>query len=244
MQLLVSVRSAAEVPAALLGGADIIDAKEPSRGSLGPVSAASLAEILDEVPDGQALSVALGDIAAIQQLSHAFGALDLPPRQAPTFLKLGFAGVTSPEIVRRILSTAAQLAADRPSPPRIVAVAYADAGRAETLSPELLSRCAGEAGASGVLIDTYIKDGAGLLQWLTPPKLVAWVVGVRRAGLLSAVAGGLRADDVSMVGVASPDVIGFRGAACDGGRSGPLSAQRVAGLRLQLNGWREVLSVP
>lgn len=236
MRLLVSVRSAAEVPAALAGGADIIDAKEPSRGSLGPVSAASLAEILAHVPDGQALSVALGDVATVEELSHVLGSLDLPPRQAPTFLKLGFAGVTSPEVVRGLLSTAVQVAADRPSSPLIVAVAYADAGRAESLSPELVCRCAYEAGASGVLVDTYIKDGAGLLQWLTPPGLAAWVASARQAGLLSAVAGGLRGDDVSVVGVASPDVIGFRGAACDGGRSGELSAQRVAGLWRQLNG--------
>ena len=236
MQLLVSVRSAAEVPAALVGGVDIIDAKEPGRGSLGPVSAATLAEILAQVPDGHAVSVALGDIAAAGELSHVLDSLDLPTRPAPTFLKLGFAGVTSPEVVRRLLSTAVEFAADRPSPPLIVAVAYADASRAETLSPELVCRCAHDAGASGVLVDTYIKDGAGLLQWLSPPGLVGWVANVRRAGLLSAVAGGLRADDVAMVGVASPDVIGFRGAACDGGRSGELSAQRVAGLRRQLNG--------
>ena len=50
MQLLVSVRSAAEVGPALSGGADIIDAKEPDRGSLGAVSPATLAEILARVP--------------------------------------------------------------------------------------------------------------------------------------------------------------------------------------------------
>ena len=50
MQLLVSVRSAAEVEAPLGGGADIIDAKEPDRGSLGPVPPATLAEILAPDP--------------------------------------------------------------------------------------------------------------------------------------------------------------------------------------------------
>ena len=236
MQLLVSVRSAAEVPAALAGGADIIDAKEPSRGSLGPVSAASLAEILAQVPDGHALSVALGDVATAEELLNVLSSLDLPTRQAPTFLKLGFAGVTSPGVVGGLLSTAVQVTADRPSPPLIVAVAYADAGRAQTLSPEQVCRCAHEAGASGVLLDTYIKDGAGLFQWLAPPELAAWVASVRQSGLLSAVAGELRGEDVGVVGVAAPDVVGFRGAACDGGRSGRLSAQRVAGLRRHLNG--------
>ena len=236
MQLLVSVRSAAEVPAALVGGADIIDAKEPSRGSLGPVSAATLAEILAQVPDRHAASVALGDVGTAEELSHALGSLDLPTRSAPTFLKLGFAGVTSAKVVRELLSTAVRFAADRPSPALIVAVAYADASRAEALSPELVCWSAHEAGAAGVLVDTYVKDGAGLLQWLTPTALAAWVAGVRRAGLISAVAGGLQPDDMAVVGVATPDVIGFRGAVCDGGRSGELSARRVAGLRRQLNG--------
>ena len=35
MRLLVSVRSADEVGAALAGGAEIVDVKEPSRGALG-----------------------------------------------------------------------------------------------------------------------------------------------------------------------------------------------------------------
>ena len=38
MRLLVSVRSAEEAAAAVMGGADIVDAKEPALGSLGPVS--------------------------------------------------------------------------------------------------------------------------------------------------------------------------------------------------------------
>ncbi len=36
MKLLVSVADAVEAHAALLGGADIIDAKDPTRGALGP----------------------------------------------------------------------------------------------------------------------------------------------------------------------------------------------------------------
>ena len=47
MRLLVSVRSAAEVAAALAGGADIIDAKEPSRGGLGAVDPEDLEAIAD-----------------------------------------------------------------------------------------------------------------------------------------------------------------------------------------------------
>ena len=50
MQLLVSVADAADAVAAIEGGADIIDAKDPSRGPLGPVSAAALDAILAAAP--------------------------------------------------------------------------------------------------------------------------------------------------------------------------------------------------
>jgi (5-formylfuran-3-yl)methyl phosphate synthase len=231
MRLLVSVRSAAEVEPALAGGADIIDAKEPDRGSLGPVSAQTLAEILGRLPPTGALSVALGDVANEADLVTAIGSLSMPVRPAPTFLKLGFAGVTSPEPVFRLLATAVQMGTQQPSAPLIIAVAYADAQRAGAMSPELITRSAHRAGAAGVLIDTYLKDGKGLLEWLSPAALGIWVSDVRRAGLLSAVAGALGPDDLDRVRAAAPDVIGFRGAACDGGRSGGVSAERVATLR-------------
>jgi len=48
----VSVRSAGEVAAAVAGGADIVDAKEPTAGSLGPVSGRVLREIARCVPAG------------------------------------------------------------------------------------------------------------------------------------------------------------------------------------------------
>ena len=45
-RLLVSVRNAAEAETALAGGATVIDVKEPSRGSLGRVDDATLAEVM------------------------------------------------------------------------------------------------------------------------------------------------------------------------------------------------------
>ncbi|HEY5941053.1 MAG TPA: (5-formylfuran-3-yl)methyl phosphate synthase, partial [Gemmatimonadales bacterium] len=189
MQLLVSVRSAAEVGPALSGGADIIDAKEPDRGSLGPVSPATLAEILAVVPSDSPFSIALGDLAKPEDAITAIASIALPVRAAPTYLKLGFAGVHSPETVTRILATAVAALADSGSPALVVAVAYADAARAGTLTPDLIVRRAHGAGASGVLLDTHMKDGIGLLGWITPTALGTWVEGARHEGLLTAVAG-------------------------------------------------------
>ncbi len=239
MQLLVSVRSALEVEPALAGGADIIDAKEPGRGSLGPVTAAALAEILGRVPPHHPFSVALGDFATTGEVTAALGAIELPSRPGPTFLKLGFSRVQSADLVCELLTAAVRSASALGSPPHIIAVAYADTERAGSLSPELICRLAHGAGAAGVLIDTYIKDGTGLLNWWSPAALASWVSKARTAGLLPGLAGALGPDDIACVAAAMPDVLGFRGAACDAGRSGRVSAQRVAMLRRQLDGHRE-----
>lgn len=237
MQLLVSVRSAAEVGPALSGGADIIDAKEPSHGSLGSVSPGTLAEILAVLPSECPFSVALGDLASPREVISVLATLELPVRPAPIYLKVGFAGVRSPETVARILATAVAAVGDKGSPALVVAVAYADAARAGTLAPDLIPGCAHAAGAAGVLIDTYTKDGVGLLGWLTPQALADWVAGARGEGRVTALAGSLTLEDVDIVRGAGADVLGVRGAACEGGRQGYVSAERVKALRQRLDGF-------
>lgn len=227
MQLLVSVRTAAEVGPALAGGADIIDAKEPDRGSLGAVAPQTLARIIECVPPNRTLSVAMGDIGCGTDLAAAIASITIPGRLAPTFLKLGFAGVRSPELLKQLLATALELAAEQQSAPLLIAVSYADAARARSLPPEVIRRLADEAGVAGVLLDTYVKDGAGLLRWLDLGLLEQWISAARTAGLLTAVAGGLGLEDVEPIAGVGPDILGVRGAACDGGRSGGVSALRV-----------------
>ena len=235
MQLLVSVRSADEVGPALDGGADIIDAKEPDRGPLGLVPAATLAQIFRSTPDDQPMSAALGDFATSKEVECIFRELSLPPRAAPTYLKLGCGGAGSAEVVSSVLQTALRQAGRWPSPPHIVAVAYADAERTGSLPPDVICRVAADAGVTGVLIDTHVKDGAGLLTWLSPVELAGWVRHARGLGLLTGVAGSLGAADLESACLGRPDVVGFRGAACDGGRRGRVAANRVTLLRSRLD---------
>src|SRR6185369_16819132 len=60
--LLVSVSTAEEARDALEGGADIIDAKDPHAGALGPVTLDTLAAIHRVVGRTRLLTAALGDI--------------------------------------------------------------------------------------------------------------------------------------------------------------------------------------
>jgi (5-formylfuran-3-yl)methyl phosphate synthase len=234
MQLLVSVRSAAEVQPALSGGADIIDAKEPSRGSLGAVSPEKLIQILDRIPPHVGLSIALGDLTTPHEVFRAITSLPHFARRAPTYLKLGFAGVSSAERVRALLATARAASQRQMVSPHIIAVGYADAEAAGTINPELVSRAAASAGAAGVLLDTHLKDGRHLLSWMELAVLTALLAQARAAGLLTAVAGGLEPKHLRAVSAARPDVVGFRGAACVGGRGGQVSRQRVLQLQRAL----------
>jgi (5-formylfuran-3-yl)methyl phosphate synthase len=236
MELLVSVRSGAEVEAALSGGAHIIDAKEPSRGSLGPVSSEALTDILAQVPGEHALSLALGDFAVPDEVVSAFSSRELPSRVGPLYLKLGFAGTSAPDRIESMITTAVTASRQQPAAPVVVVVAYADSARAETVRADTIIHIAAQCGAAGVLLDTQVKDGRGLFRWMDVPAVQRWVERGRSAGLLTAVAGGLQLDDIGLVSAANPDVVGFRGAACDCGRNGTVNLDRVRALRHSLAG--------
>jgi (5-formylfuran-3-yl)methyl phosphate synthase len=235
MRLLVSVRAEDEVAAALLGGADIIDAKEPARGSLGPVSPEVLQAIAARVPEPVPLSVALGDFTEPTAVRLAVAGPKLPARRAPTYLKLGFAGEPSEAAVTSLVAAAMDAAAATAVRPIVVPVAYADHENAGSPAPEAVLRAAVAAGAGAFLMDTYTKDGRRLLEWIALERLRRLSADGRSAGMLVAIAGSLdlaALDDIA--GIA--DVIGVRGAACRGGRVGPVEAALVRRLRDGLHG--------
>ncbi len=122
----------------------------------------------------------------------------------------------------------------------VVAAAYADARRVEhaPLAPELLPRVARAAGVDVCLLDTAVKDGRGLLEWLSPDALASLVAEAHDAGLEVALAGALRAEDLPVIRDTGADIAGVRSAVCaDGRRSAPLDgAPSCAAMRERLPG--------
>ena len=86
-QLLVSVRTPDEAVAAVDGRADIIDVKEPTKGSLGRPSDAIVAAIGASVTD-RPVSIALGELADWR----GSDAPDLPAFEGVRWAKIGLAG--------------------------------------------------------------------------------------------------------------------------------------------------------
>lgn len=236
--MLVSVREPGEVGAALDGGADIIDVKDPARGALGAVDMATLVQVFERVPATIPFSAALGDPRDAASAAGLVGGLPIPPRAATTFVKLGVAGVESAPAAEGMLRAAVAAARRHPARPLVIAVAYADA-ELHGLGPGAIAALARHAGAGGVLVDTMSKSGGCLLDSLPPARLRAWVADARGLGLLVALAGRLDRPDLDLVASFGADVVGVRGAACEGGREGRVSAAKVRGLRAAIPGVAE-----
>ena len=154
-------------------------------------------------------------------------------RSGATYVKVGLWGVSTEAEAVALLRAVRDGVAGVPGTV-VVAGAYADARRVAhaPLAPELLPRVAHAAGVGVCLLDTAVKDGRGLFEWLAPDALASLVAEAHALRLQVALAGALRAEDLPAVRATGADIAGVRSAACAGGaRSGPLDAARVRALR-------------
>ncbi len=207
-KLLVSVRSVQEATAALAGGADIIDVKEPQRGSLGRADDHVICEVVEVVAGRVPVSAALGELVDDP----------MPPPPGLAFVKVGLAGLGDDWQQQWMTWAAGRMGA--------VLVAYADMHDVD----ELLSY-ANEVRPAAFLIDTAHKDGRTLFDHLTMEKLAS----VRqRCHVPLALAGSLGLENVDPLLAVRPDIIAVRGAVCRGGREGIVDVELVRQLASRL----------
>ena len=120
VRLLVSVRNAAEAKAAADAGADIIDVKEPDRGSLGFADPSVIADVCRTINSRCPVSAALGEYSDWYQSCGpppAKGDILSGCAQQLTYVKLGLAGILQPRLAQmavadRVKSVAQSATAD------------------------------------------------------------------------------------------------------------------------------------
>lgn len=215
---LASVRSAEEAALALAGGADIIDAKEPSAGALGRVASDALIGIVRAIAGRRPVSATIGDVALTPDIVVA--AVEATAASGAGIVKIGvFPGALD-----------ATLAALRPmtaSGVRLVAVLFAD--REPDLAG-IVSRCAAS-GFYGVMLDTADKAGGPLTAHLDVRTLAGFVSFARSRALVSGLAGSLRLADIADLLPLGADYLGFRSALCAGGRGGRIDPASLRAVR-------------
>src|SRR2546427_8906467 len=170
MQLLISVAGPAEARAALRGGADVIDAKCPWRGALGPVSVQRLAAIRAAVAGARPLSAAVGDATSEDAVA---GSVAAALSVGVAFVKLGLAGVTSEARADRLAGAARRAAGTAVVTPLVLG-AYADLRRAAGLPPARVVTVAAGSRAAGVLVYPATQR-APLFAVESPAGVAAWV---------------------------------------------------------------------
>jgi (5-formylfuran-3-yl)methyl phosphate synthase len=237
--LLISVRSAAEAAVALAGGADVIDVKEPSRGSLGAAEASVVASVVACVAGRAPVSAALGELDTFSTDQPGRMLSELPAGVA--LAKLGLAGCRGqPDWQTRWRAALAGM----PAATSPVAVVYGDWRPAGAPRPDEVLAAAVALGCPALLVDTWDKSGGTLLDHWPAGRLAPFVDRVRRRGLAVVLAGSLSGPALTSAVRLGPDLVAVRGAVCDGDRSGTICPQRVSEVRRAVSQAWEPAAVP
>ena len=226
-KLLITIWRLDELNEALHGGADIIDVKDPSKGSLGLPDLDVVREVVSSVGGLREVSMAIGDLSeysdSLKYIAYA---------AALTGVSYVKAGLASGNISKCLLiASEVSKQVNYVSKPRLVLAGYADYSRSGCIEPLEVVRLAKEVKAHGVMIDTLIKDGKSTFNFLSRSYLEEFIEEARKLNLLKAIAGGLRREHIADCIKLGFDVIGIRGAACEGSRVGRVSRELVAELK-------------
>jgi (5-formylfuran-3-yl)methyl phosphate synthase len=205
MQLLVSVRTAAEARVAMRGGAALIDVKEPARGSLGRASEVVIQEVVKVAGSTHTVSAALGELLENEHVLRVNGL---------SYVKWGLAGCASKPDWRDDTLRARTRVHDATPLTDLVAVAYADCHRAAAPPPQEICELACAHGFQAFLLDTWRKDGTTLLDWLRLAAIRDMVTHCRQSGVKTALAGGLGIKEIARLRALEPDWFAVRGAVC------------------------------
>jgi uncharacterized protein (UPF0264 family) len=215
VKLLVSCATEAEASAAIAGGADIVDVKNPREGALGASFPWTIRHVREAAPRNVLVSCTLGD------LPNFPGSVSLAALGAATtgvdYVKVGIGEVKTRDDAVHLLRSAVRAAKDYNPTVKVVAAGYADAEKTGSLNPLLISRVADEAGADVAMLDTSVKNGDNLFTFLAKPQVKRIVDDAHDRELQVALAGSLRKEHLPDVFALKADIVGLRGAACTNG---------------------------
>lgn len=222
-KMLASVRSSAEARAAIAGGADIIDLKDPERGALGALPVSVAGEIVHAISAHHRLtSATIGDIPNDEEAVCA--AVRATATTGVDFVKIG---LFEHRGSAALLDALGELAGENAP---LVLVLFADREADFSLLPLAARR-----GFKGVMLDTAGKDAGNLRTCLGDAAIKRFVDSANAHGLLSGLAGSLSKEDIAPLLAFAPTLLGFRAALCERGkRTHGLSRARVADIRTEI----------
>ncbi|HME56028.1 MAG TPA: (5-formylfuran-3-yl)methyl phosphate synthase [Candidatus Lokiarchaeia archaeon] len=219
MKLLVSPKNVDEANEAIKGDCDIVDCKNPEEGSLGANFPWVIQEMKAAISSSQKFGIQLS--ATIGDMPYLPGTASLAAAGLATmgvdYIKVGVHGPKTKDQARKLLENIVRATKDVDDKIFVVAAAYADYKRIKTSIPPLdLVDVAAEAGCNVVMVDTAIKDAKGLMDFMDHDEISRFCSKGEQAGLLVALAGRLKMQDIPFLKTTGASIIGVRSMVCQG----------------------------
>jgi len=213
MLLLVSVQNVNEAKQAIKGGADIVDVKNLQEALVGSAHPNIFKDVKKIAPDPIHSSLTLGvvpdQIGTVAMAVHAAGLLKA------TSVKVGFMKTEYNLALETLLACREALAG---SNTMLIGSLFADNLIYEGgLDPSLMVDLSVEGKCDGFLIDTLVKDGRNLFDFIPESELKDMVMSAKSRGLSTALSGHLKLSDLDELSRINPDIVGVRGAVCSKG---------------------------
>jgi uncharacterized protein (UPF0264 family) len=227
MQVLISPVSLEEAASILETAVDIIDVKNVNEGSLGAQFPWHTCEVVKlTAPRGIKTSATLGDLpfkpgtASLAAYGSAMCGV--------SYIKAGLYGLNTFEEAREMMYAVHRAVRMVGDDIDVVAAGYADYRRFDGLDTENLVKAAAAVGCDVVMVDTAIKDGSTLFDALSIGEIQQFIGQSQEAGMRVALAGSLKAEHCETLLELAPDIIGVRGAVCEGkDRKTRISAEKT-----------------
>jgi len=235
--LLISPINTQEAREAINGGADIIDVKNPKEGSLGANFPWVIRKIREITPKSMQVSATLGDVP------YKPGTVSLAAAGAVAsgadYIKVGLYGTKNYSEALEVMENVVRTVNEFNSDAIVVASGYADAHRVGAIDPMEIPRVAAESGSDLAMVDTAVKDGKTLFDFMNEEAISKFTEETHNYGLKSALAGSVTQEQMPLLAELGCDVAGIRGAACVGGdrNSGSIHHEAVARLKQMVEGF-------
>jgi len=235
--LLISPINTQEAREAINGGADIIDVKNPKEGSLGANFPWMIRNIREITPENMQVSATLGDVP------YKPGTVSLAAAGAiasgADYIKVGLYGTKNYSEALEVMENVVRTVDEFNSDAIVVASGYADAHRVGAVDPMEIPRVAADSGSDLAMVDTAVKDGKTLFDFMNEEAISKFTEETHNYGLKSALAGSVTQEQMPLLAELGCDVAGIRGAACIGGdrNSGSIHHEAVARLKQMVAGF-------
>ena len=216
INLLISPRTIEEAKIVVNQNVDFIDCKNPEEGSLGANFPWVIREMKNLIPpeSSQLLSATIGDFpnlpgsASLAALGAAVSGADL--------IKVGLMGPRNIKEGIRLMKKVVKAVKGYNEKILVVVAGYADQVRMSS-SPKFMSipSIAAKSGSDIAMLDTFIKDGKGLFDFLNDDQLIEFTNKAKDYDLKVALAGNLMKRNIINLKRISPDIIGVRSVVCE-----------------------------